>query len=133
MVYIKRYEDYNNVDDFIEDSKLFIRKRIISLTMEEGISEYKLSKSIGKNNGYIQKLSSGKSLPSISTLIDICAFSKISLEEFFHADFEDTLSVDNIDNQIKELTNILKHLNSEELDALKHVAEQFLKNKSNVN
>ena len=49
VIQIKRYEEYENIDDFIIESRRFIGERITNLRMENGISEYKLSKSIGKN------------------------------------------------------------------------------------
>ncbi len=76
VIQIKRYGEYENIDDFIIESRRFIGERITNLRMENGISEYKLSKSIGKNDGYIQKISSGKSLPSMEAFIDICAYFK---------------------------------------------------------
>ena len=79
MVVIKRYEEYNSVDEFIDDSKLFVKERITGLRMQQQngdkeLSEYELSRRIGRNNGYIQKISSGKSMPSVDALIDICAY-----------------------------------------------------------
>ena len=128
MVQIKRYEEYEDIDDFVRESKRFIRERITGLRMENGISEYKLSKSIGKNDGYVQKISSGKSLPSMDAFIDICAYFRISPEEFF-ADGEVIPTEDYIGNMDQNFIKALKDLSEEEMHILKQLVMQFLKYK----
>lgn len=128
MVQIKRYEEYENIDDFVRESKRFIRERITGLRMENGISEYKLSKSIGKNDGYVQKISSGKSLPSMDAFIDICAYFRISPEEFF-VDGEVIPTEDYIGNMDHDFIKALKDLSEEEMHILKQLVMQFLKYK----
>ena len=133
MVVIKRYEEYNSVDDFINDSRLFVKERITGLRMQEKngdkeLSEYELSRRIGKNNGYIQKISSGQSMPSVDALIDICAYFQLSLEEFFHEDINREDS--NREKESKELIYLLSHLTQEDISLLKQIAEYLLKNKN---
>ncbi len=130
VIQIKRYEEYENIDDFIIESRRFIGERITNLRMENGISEYKLSKSIGKNDGYIQKISSGKSLPSMEAFIDICAYFKISPEEFFMGPEEEIAEDSRFNNSDIDFVKKLKYLDEDEICVLKQLVKQFLKYKS---
>lgn len=64
--------------------KNFIGERITSLRLAEGISEYQLSKNIGKCNNYINKVSSGSITPTWDSLIIICDYFGITLSQFFN-------------------------------------------------
>lgn len=133
MVAIKRYEEYNSVDEFINDSRLFVKERITGLRMQEKngdreLSEYELSRRIGKNNGYIQKISSGQSMPSVDALIDICAYFQISLEEFFHEDVSIVSEDVNREKDIKELMKIVSYLTKDDISILKQMAIHLSKN-----
>lgn len=61
----------------------FVQERITELRLSRDISEYKLSKDLGYSKGYIQSISSGKTLPSVEALYEICDYFQISLKEFF--------------------------------------------------
>ena len=50
----------------------FIRDRISILRTKKGISEYKMSLDMGHSKSYIQSISSGKALPSMSEFLYIC-------------------------------------------------------------
>jgi len=120
----------DEVSRFIEETKNYIREHITELRMQRGISEYKLSKSIGKNDGYIQKISAKKSLPSMDAFIDICVYFEITPEEFFCCDEEKRKKYENSEKLI-EMMHILEQLNEEEIKVLKQTALLFLKSKGN--
>lgn len=61
----------------------YIRDRITQLRMQKGVSEYKMSLDLGHSKGYIQSISSGKSLPSVSELLYICEYFCIEPKDFF--------------------------------------------------
>lgn len=61
----------------------FIRRRISELRMEKHVSEYKMSLDLGHSKSYIQSISSGRSLPSMSEFLYICEYFGISPKEFF--------------------------------------------------
>lgn len=61
----------------------FIRDRVTQLRMELDLSEYALSLELGQSKGYIQGITSGRSLPSMNMLLNICEFFRISPSEFF--------------------------------------------------
>ncbi len=61
----------------------FIRNRITQLRLQKNISECKMSLDLGHRKGYIQSISSGKSLPSLSELLYICDYFCIEPKIFF--------------------------------------------------
>ena len=52
----------------------FIRHRITQLRLSRQMSEYQLSLELGQCKSYIQGITSGKSLPSVKQLYNICDF-----------------------------------------------------------
>ena len=69
----------------------FMRNRITQLRINRGISEYQLSYDLGHSRGYINNISSGKSLLSMSEFFYICEYFNITPMEFFdtrHSDPE---------------------------------------------
>lgn len=61
----------------------FVRDRITQLRMERNISEYRMSLELGHSKGYIQSISSGRSMPSMSEFFAICEYFSITPAEFF--------------------------------------------------
>ena len=60
----------------------FVRERITQLRMAKGISEYQMSYDLGHSRGYINNITSGKSLPSLTELFAICDYFEITLPNF---------------------------------------------------
>lgn len=67
----------------------FIRDRITELRLQKGVSEYKMSMDLGHSKSYIQSISSGKSLPSLSEFLYICEYFDISPKAFFDTETSD--------------------------------------------
>lgn len=65
------------------DYAAYIRNRITELRMQKNISEYQMSLELGKNKNYIQGISSGKALPSMTQFLDICDYFGITPQQFF--------------------------------------------------
>lgn len=61
----------------------FIRKRITELRLSKSMTEYQLSTTLGQSKSYIQGITSGKSLPSMKQLYNICDFFGITPADFF--------------------------------------------------
>lgn len=61
----------------------FIRNRITKLRMQKNVSEYQMSLDLGHSKSYIQSISSGRALPSMSEFISICEYFGITPKEFF--------------------------------------------------
>ena len=64
----------------------FVRDRITKLRLQKGVSEYKMSYDLGHSRGYINNISSGKTLPSMIEFFAICDYFGITPEEFFNID-----------------------------------------------
>lgn len=61
----------------------FVRSRITQLRINKGLSEYQLSYDLGHSRGYINNITSGKSLPSMTEFFSICDYFNITPIEFF--------------------------------------------------
>lgn len=61
----------------------FVRERITQLRLQKGVSEYKMSYDLGHSRGYINNISSGKTLPSMTEFFAICDYFDITPIEFF--------------------------------------------------
>ena len=61
----------------------FIRERITQLRVQKDVSEYKMSYDLGHSRGYINNISSGKTLPSMTEFFAISDYFEISPAEFF--------------------------------------------------
>lgn len=61
----------------------FIRNRITELRVKKGDSEYRMSTFMGKSKGYIQSISSGRALPSMSEFLYMCEYFGITPQQFF--------------------------------------------------
>ncbi len=62
----------------------FVRERITQLRLQKGVSKYKMSYDLGHSRGYINNISSGKSLPSMTEFFTICEYFDITPVEFFN-------------------------------------------------
>ena len=61
----------------------FIRNRITQLRMNKNISEYQMSLDLGHSKSYIQNISSGRAMPSMSEFLFICEYLGVTPQEFF--------------------------------------------------
>lgn len=61
----------------------FVGQRITQLRMARNVSEYTMSLALGKSKSYIQGITSGKNLPSMAQLFNICDYLDVSLSDFF--------------------------------------------------
>ncbi len=96
----------------------FIRTRITQLRMEKGISEYQMSLELGQNKGYIQAISSGRSLPSLQQFLKICSYFDLTPKEFFDTEA-------NCPQLMRQTINELRFLNEDDLKLLKAIVERL--------
>jgi transcriptional regulator with XRE-family HTH domain len=95
-----------------------LRQRVNELRIKAGLSEYQLSLALGLSKGYIQQISSGKSLPSMRHFFDICEYFKMSPAEFF--------DIENRDPQLtRELVSVTHNLNEVHMKLLIDIAKNF--------
>lgn len=96
----------------------YIRNRISILRTQKGVSEYKMSLDLGHSKSYIQSISSGKALPSLTEFLYICDYLGVTPKEFF----DDSISEPALINELYELT---KDMNNEDLSILIKIAHRF--------
>ncbi len=98
----------------------FVRERITQLRLQKGVSEYKMSYDLGHSRGYVNNISSGKSLPSMSEFLSICDYFSITPIEFFNSNVSNPqLMSDTIRN--------LELLEEEDLELINLTIKRLLK------
>lgn len=98
----------------------FVRDRITQLRLKKGVSEYQMSYDLGHSRGYINNISSGKALPSMSEFFAICEYFNISPEEFFNERLQDPV-------MYKQILSSLEQLSTEDLLLVFKLIQRFLK------
>ena len=96
----------------------FIRDRISVLRTKKGISEYKMSLDLGHSKTYIQSISSGRALPSLSEFLYICGYLGVTPKEFFDTELKEP-------SLFHTLTETAKTLSEADLLALIGVARRL--------
>lgn len=100
----------------------FIGERISILRTKKNVSEYRMSTDLGHSKSYIQSISSGRSLPSMSEFLYICEYLGVTPKEFFDSDIEEP-------QLVERLCRLTRHMSEEDLRVLVDLAER-LNNKS---
>lgn len=96
----------------------FIRQRITELRIKKGVSEYRMSTDLGHSKSYIQSISSGRALPSLSEFIFMCEYLGVTPRDFFDEDNSDPILV-------RQLYNSVKGMPDKDLLALINIAERL--------
>lgn len=102
--------------------KKFIQNRISELKDYNNYSEYQLSYELGKSKGYIQSITSGRSLPSMQVFLDLCDCFEITPSEFFS---DDSLQCNS--QTAKRISSKLSKLSQNDLEILEENVDRFLK------
>lgn len=99
----------------------FVRERITQLRLQKGVSEYKMSYDLGHSRGYINNISSGKSMPSMIEFFAICEYFEITPVEFFNQ---------NVSNPklMKQTMLDLEKLSEDDLELIHLNIKRLLKN-----
>ena len=61
----------------------FVRSRITELRIARGVSEHRMSLDLDKCGSYIRSITSGRALPSLGELFNICAYFNMTPADFF--------------------------------------------------
>ena len=96
----------------------FIRNRITELRLKKGDSEYRMSTYMGKSKGYIQSISSGRILPSMSEFLYMCDYFGITPKEFFDSGLENPAL-------INEAVDIMRDMGDDDLKAVIGLLARF--------
>lgn len=103
----------------------FIRDRISILRTKKGISEYKMSLDLGHSKSYVQSISAGRALPSLSEFLYICEYLGVTPKEFFDEETNDP-------QLVRELYNISLSLEKEDLEVLLSMAKRLKEKINNI-
>lgn len=96
----------------------FIRDRISALRIKKNVSEYRMSTDIGRSKNYIQGISSGRSLPSMSEFLYICEYLGVTPKEFFDEDMEEP-------QLVQKLYSLTRNMSEADLNILISTAERL--------
>lgn len=96
----------------------FIRDRISILRTRKGISEYKMSLDLGHSKSYVQSISAGRALPSLSEFLYICEYLGVTPKEFFDEDTKEP-------QLLRELYNVSSGLEKEDIEVLLCMAKRL--------
>ena len=94
----------------------FIRERITELRIKKGVSEYKMSTDLGHSKSYIQSITSGRALPSLSEFLYICEYLSVTPKDFFDKDISEPLL-------LRQLINLSQNMSDKYLLALINIAD----------
>lgn len=81
----------------------FIANRITELRVKKYVSEYQMSLDLGKNKSYIQNISSGRSMPSMSQFLEICNYFNITPQQFFDEELHNLPLYQKANDLLKQL------------------------------
>lgn len=94
-----------------------VRERITQLRLEKKLSEYQLSYELGQSKGYIQSITSGRTLPSLTMFFEICEYFELSPSEFFSEELPSP--------RVRKLTRQLNAMQTGDLDLIERLADRL--------
>ena len=101
------------------DYLTWVARRIEELRIQKGVSAREMSLALGQSTGYINKIESGRALPSIPVLIYICEYFDITPQEFFNVESP-------APQRSKELLREIEKLNAVQIDHLLLIVKDIL-------
>ena len=101
------------------DYLTWVARRIEELRIQKGVSAREMSLALGQSTGYINKIESGRALPSIPVLIYICEYFDITPQKFFNVESP-------APQRSKELMREIEKLNAVQLDNLMLIVKDIL-------
>lgn len=81
----------------------YVRERITQLRLDKGVSEYQMSYDLGHSRGYVNNITSGKSLPSLGEFFSICEYFGITPTAFFDTEQNDPAGISKAMESLKNL------------------------------
>lgn len=97
-------------EQFMDEA--FIRNRITELRQKKGVSEYKMSIDMAHSKSYIQGITSGGALPSMSEFLFMCEYLGVTPREFF----DDT--IDYNPTLLRQTIEVLQTLSDDDLNLI---------------
>lgn len=94
----------NNLEEnIVEKYQEFLRNRITQILIERNISEHELSLALGTNPSYINKITRGKTYPSMSKFFEICEYLDIEPYYFFETYIDSPIQFKKVVHDLIEL------------------------------
>lgn len=100
------------------DYPAYIRNRITELRMKMEVSEYQMSLELGMNRNYIQGITSGKALPSMTQFLEICEYFQITPMQFFDGGSRDPQTV-------RRAMDEMRYLSENDMSLLLEIIHRF--------
>lgn len=97
-------------------------KRLAQLRLSTSTSARDMSLSLGQSESYINKIENGKSFPSMQTFFYICDFLKITPEEFFNYENQNSI-------EMKSMIENLGKLSPEQFSNISDIVEDLCRGK----
>lgn len=94
--------------------------RLSQLRIQHGVSARDMSLSLGQNSSYINKIETGKAMPSLEGFFYICDYLHIHPSDFFNTDIE-------YPARLGTLTHLCQYLSGEELDHILAIVNDLVK------
>lgn len=83
----------------------YITKRITELRLKKGIAEHRMSIELGHSRSYMQSISSGRALPSLTEFLAICDYLNVSPKDFFDEENPNPVLIEEIMEKLKNLSD----------------------------
>lgn len=83
----------------------YITKRITELRLKKGIAEHRMSLELGHSRSYMQSISSGRALPSLTEFLAICDYLNVSPKDFFDEKNSNPVLIEEIMEKLKNLSD----------------------------
>lgn len=100
----------------------FVRERITKLRLQKDVSEYKMSYDLGHSRGYINNISSGKTLPSMAEFFAICDYFEITPGEFFDPKKENP-------KLLRQILSLAEKLDQADLELMEQLLQRLTQDK----
>lgn len=81
----------------------YVSKRITSLRKQKGVSEYRMSYDLGRSRSYVNNISSGKAMPSMTEFFAICEYFSITPQEFFNSRVQQPMLLKKVCREMEKL------------------------------
>lgn len=98
----------------------YIRNRISVLRIKKNVSEYRMSTDLGHSKSYMQSISSGRSIPSLSEFLYICEYLGVTPKEFFDQQVDEP-------QLVQELYSLTRNMSEPDLNILINTARRLNK------
>lgn len=96
----------------------FIRERISILRTKKNVSEYRMSTDLGHSKSYMQSISSGRAMPSLSEFLYICEYLGVTPRAFFDEDIAEP-------QLVQKLYDLTRNMPEADLKILISTAERL--------